>query len=96
MHQPLQDLVLAGHIGGQKASGLAGKVEQDGATLEQRNRLAARAVRVDQGGDLVVGTEGEELGRELLARADVHGMHPVRKAALLQHDVDLVPVGRGP
>jgi hypothetical protein len=59
-------------------------------------RLAVGAVGVDDGGDLVVRADGQELGLELVAGADVHRMHVVRQAALLEHDVHLVAVGRGP
>jgi hypothetical protein len=84
------------HVGRQEAPGLAGEVQQDRARFEQRHRLAVRPVGIDDGRDLVVGADGKEVGLELFALADVHRMHAVRKAAFLQHDVHLVPVGRGP
>ena len=95
-HQPLQHLVLATRRRRQKAPALAGQVEQDRARFEERDRLAVGAVGIDDGRYLVVGAYGEEFGRELLARADVDRVHAVRQAALLEHDVDLVAVGRGP
>ena len=45
---------------------------------------------------LVVRADLQELGFELVALADVDGMHRPFEAALLEHDVNLVPVGRGP
>ena len=56
---------------GQERAGLAGQVEQDRARLEQRDRLAVGPVRVDDGRDLVVRADLQEVGRELVAGADV-------------------------
>jgi hypothetical protein len=51
---------------------------------------------IDDGGNAIVGADLQELGRELISLADVHGKNGVGKLHLLEHDVDLVPVGRGP
>ena len=48
------------------------------------------------GGHLVVGRDLQEVRVELVARPDVYGMDCVVQPGLLQHDVDLVTVGRGP
>mmetsp|Transcript_5361 Transcript_5361/g.20336 ORF Transcript_5361/g.20336 Transcript_5361/m.20336 type:complete len:301 (-) Transcript_5361:269-1171(-) len=95
-HQPLQHFVLAAGVGRQQPPGLAGEVEQDGAALEQRDGRAIGALGVGDGRDLVVRADGEEVGRELVAGADVHGKHPVGQATLLKHDVHLVAVRGGP
>ena len=57
---------------------------------------AAGAVRIDDGRDLVVGRDRQEVRRHLVALADVHRHHPVGQAAFLEHDRDLPPVGRAP
>ena len=51
---------------------------------------------VGDGRDLVVGADGQELLAELVALADVDRVHAVGQAGLLEQDVDLVAVGRGP
>ena len=47
-------------------------------------------------GILLFGLIVRKLGLELVALADVDRVRAVGQAALLQHDVDLVAVGRGP
>ncbi len=51
-----------------------------------------RSVRIEQGGNAVVGADRQEVRIELIAGPDVDGVHRVGQAALLQHDVDLVTV----
>ncbi len=99
-HQPLQHLEFQPVRLGQKLACLGSQVQQDGAGLEQGDRLSVRSFAVHQRRNLVVRADGQELRLELVAGADVdgHGL-PVAsqlKAAFLQHDVDLVAVGRGP
>ena len=77
-------------------AGLAAQVLQDGAGLEDADRLAARSVVVDDGRHAVVGADGQELWRELFADADVHPLQLIGQAHLLERDADLSPVGRGP
>src|SRR5205814_5879901 len=72
------------------------QVKEHRARLGERERLSVRALVVDHRRDLVVRRDGEELGLELIAGADIDRMHTVLKARLLEHDVDLVPVGRRP
>src|SRR5438270_94084 len=52
----------------------------------------ALAILVDHRRDLVVRRDGEKLGLELVAGADVDGVDAVREPGLLEHDVDLVAV----
>ena len=87
----------AAQVGGQEAAGLFGQVEQDRAGFEQRQRRAAvgRGL-VDDGGDAVVGRDGEELGLELVAPADVDRVDVVGQAGFFEEQRDLVAVGRGP
>jgi hypothetical protein len=93
----LKNFGAAACVLGDEAAGLPGEVKQDGARLEQRDRrAAARWFVVDNCGNAVVRRDLEELGRELLALADIHFVNAVREARLFQEDGDLVPVRRGP
>src|SRR6476620_11329946 len=49
-HHPLDRLVATRRIGRNELAGLVGEIEQDRARLEQRQRPAARAVRVEDPG----------------------------------------------
>src|SRR5438105_668658 len=62
------------------------------ARLGERERFSARSFLVDHRRDLVVRRDGEKLGLELVAGADVDGVDAVREPGLLEHDVDLVAV----
>src|SRR6267142_500585 len=95
-HHPLHYLPAIAHVLRQKPAGLGGEVEQHRARLGERERLAAGTALVDHRGDLVVGRDRQELGLELVARADVDRVHAVFEPGLLEHDVDLVAVGRRP
>ena len=57
-------------------------------------------MRINDGRYFVVGADLQKFGRELITRANVHGNgFPVAaqaQATLLQHDVDLVAIGRRP
>ena len=94
--QPLLDLHAGPLVGRIELAGLAAEILQDGARLEHRDRLAARAVGIDDRRHAVVRRDRQELRLELVAPADVDGLDLVGEPALLQHDGDLVPVGRGP
>src|SRR5205823_12701290 len=95
-HHPLHHLPAAANVLRQKFAGFRRQVEKHGARFGERKRLAAGSVLVDHRRDLVVWRNGEELGLELIASADIDRMHAVLEARLLEHDVDLVPVGRRP
>jgi hypothetical protein len=92
---PGQGLVALGRILGQELAGLLRQIDQDRAGLEQAERLSARAVRIDDGGDLAVGVQRQEFRRPGLVLADVDRMRLIRQADLLQHDRHLDPVRRG-
>ena len=81
---------------GQEFSRFVAEIDQAGGGFEDRDVLAAGAVAVDDRGHLVVGADLQELGLELVALADVDGMDVPLQPALLEHDMNLVPVGRGP
>ena len=86
----------AARLLGQETAGLARQVEQDRAGLEDRDRLAAGAVGVDDRRDHAARADRHELGGELLVLADIHGMDVVGQLELLERDGDLAPVGRAP
>jgi len=93
--QPFQHLVALRAGGRQQLAGLLGQVGEDGAALENAHRLAVR-VGVDDGGNLVVGRDGEEGRLELRILAEVDGLYGVRNAQLFEHDGNLAAVRRGP
>src|SRR2546425_2028385 len=95
-HHPLHHLPALAQILGQEFSRLGCEVEQHGARLREREGFPVGSLLVDHRRDLVVRRDREEVGLELVARADIDRMHAVLEPRLLEHDVDLVPVGCGP
>ena len=91
-HQPLPRPPAAGTILGNEFAGLFGEIQKDGAGFHERRA----GVVIDDGRDLVVGTDLQEVGRELLVLRDIDRMHSVGKPGFLQHDGSLAPIGRGP
>src|SRR5467141_2342168 len=91
-HGPLHHLPAIAQVPGQELAGLGGQVEQHRARLGEREGFSARAFLVDHRRDLVVRRDGEKLGLELVAGADVDGVDAVRQPGFLEHDVDLVAV----
>src|SRR6267142_1059678 len=83
-------------IARQEPAGLRGEVEQHRARLGERERFSVRAFLVDHRRDLVIGRDGEEFRLELITRSDIDGMNLILKTSFLQHDVDLVAIGRRP
>src|SRR5690606_15450716 len=69
---PLVDLGALALALAIEPAALAGEVLQDRAGFEDRDGLAVRPFRVDDGGHAAVGTDGLKLRRELFARPDVH------------------------
>ena len=78
----------------QELAGLLAEVEEDRARLEHAHRRAVRPVRIDDGGNLAIGADGEKRGVALLALADVHDLDRVRQSHLFQRDADLAAVRR--
>src|SRR5690606_20420532 len=64
--------------------------------FEDRDRLAVRSLRVDDGRHAVVGGDLEEVRLELLALADIDEFHLIGSAEFLQHDGNLPAIGRWP
>src|SRR5688572_15678606 len=95
-HGPLHHLPALAQVLRQETARLRRQVEQHRARLGERERLAVRAVGIDHRRHLVVGGDLEELGLELVTLADVDRDHAVGRAGFLEHDVDLVAVGRRP
>jgi hypothetical protein len=93
-HQPLGDRNLLARIRAGEPAGLGGEIEQDRPAFEHADGRAIGAVGIDDGGDLVVRADGEERRLELLLLGDVHDMHPVGQAHLLQRHADLAAVRR--
>ncbi|MNT17947.1 hypothetical protein D3C72_1531280 [compost metagenome] len=95
--QPLHDFGTSPHIHRQELPAFLGQVLQNRARLEQGQRRAAIFRRlVDDGGNAVIRRDGEKLGLELLALADMHGNKVVGDARFFQEHRHFVPVGRGP
>src|SRR4029453_9012064 len=80
----------------QELAGLLAEIEQDRARFEDADRLSARGAGIDERGDLLVRTDLEEVGRHLLALADVHRDYLVGQPHFLQRDRDLAAVRRVP
>src|SRR5437667_11561996 len=95
-HQPLQRDVLSANVAGQQLPCFSRQINENRSRLEDRDRLSVRPVAVHDRGDLVVRADSQEPGVELLAGADVYRPDLVLEPGFLEHDVDLVPVGRGP
>ena len=92
--QPLDGLLSPRRIGWQKLAGLLGEILQDRAGLEQRQRLAAGPVRIEDGRDLAVRIQRQEFRRLLVVLVEVDQMHLVGQSDLFQHDRDLDAVRR--
>ena len=95
--QPLQAIDAAALVGRDKAADLLGKIKQNRAGFENRDRGAAIAgSMVDDRRDAIVRRDFKKLGRELLTLVDVDCMNRVGKSRLFQEHGHLVTVGRGP
>src|SRR6267143_1494337 len=95
-HGPLHHLPAIAQVPGQELAGLRGEVEEHRTRLGERERFSARAFPVDHRRDLVIGRDGEEFRLELVTRSNIDGVDAVFKTSFLQHDVDLVAIGRRP
>ena len=95
-HQPLQHDVLRPHFARHELPGLFRQILQDRTGFENRKRLAAGAIAIDDGGDLVIRVDLEKARLELLATQNIDGLEPIAKARLFQHDRHLVAIGCGP
>jgi hypothetical protein len=93
--QPLDHLQPPPRVVGQELPRLFRQIKQDRPRLENRDRPSAGTVVVDDGRNLVVGADLKELGRELVAPAQVHPDHLIGQPGLLEHEVDFLAIGRG-
>ncbi len=93
--QPLQRVDALARLLREEPAGLLGEVHQDRARFEDGDVPAVGAVVIDDRRNLVVGADLQERGLELLAPVDVDPDGRVVEAGLLEHDVDLLAVGRG-
>jgi hypothetical protein len=92
--QPLDGLVSPRRIGRQKLAGLVSEILQDRAGLEQRQRLAAGPVRIENRRDLAVRIQLHEFRRLLVVLVEVDQMQLEGQSYLFQHDRDLDAVSR--
>src|SRR5262249_5651789 len=76
-------------------AGLLTEILQDRTRFEDRDRLAARSLMIDNRGDLLVRIDLGELRRELVALPDVDRDHLVRQLAFLEHQKDLDDIRTG-
>jgi selenophosphate synthetase-related protein len=90
-----RQVALASALGNEPIR-LVGKVEQHGAGFEHRDRFAAGAVVVDDGGDLVVRVDGKVCGRLLFAFGEVDPVQCVRESELVEGDEELLAIGGRP
>ena len=70
-HQPLQNRNAFHQIFREELAGLLAQIQQNRARFEHTDGPAIRAVGVDDGGDLVVRTDLQEFGFELLIFGDI-------------------------
>jgi hypothetical protein len=95
--QPFERRSAVAQILGDELAGLVGEIEQDGAGLEHRDRLAAVGrFMVDDGGNAVVRRHRQKLGLELFALADIDRNDFVIQPGFLEKNRDFVAVRRGP
>ena len=94
-HQPLQRGVALGRVGREKLPGFFGQINQDGPRFKQRQRLAARAVGVEDGGDFVVGIERQKRRVKLVVVLKADGVRLVGQAHFFQRNRHFHAIGRG-
>src|SRR3546814_15443341 len=81
-------------IGRDKLSRLVGKIEEDRARFEQRERRTVRPVGVVDCGNLAVGIEREEARIVGFVRNDVDPVRLIGAARFLKHVDDIYSIGR--
>ena len=93
--EPLDCLVARRGIGGHELSCLLRKVEKDRPRFEERQRFAARADGIDNGGNFAVRVERQVLGRALVALAEVDKMDLIRQTISSSMIETFTPFGVG-
>ena len=91
-HQPLQHAVAPGGVAGDEPAGLLGEIDEDRPRLEEPERRAAGAVRVDDRRDLAVRVQRQKGGTPLVAAVETDAVRLVGQPGLLEQDRDLHPV----
>src|SRR6185503_11006470 len=95
--QPLHHVVALVRLGRQELAGLLAEIEQNGASLEHRDRrAAARGLMIEDRRDAVVGRHLEKMRLELFSLPDIDRKNLVWRAGLFEKNRDLVAVWRGP
>src|SRR6266851_5095114 len=96
-HQPFEHRHLAPHVALRpELAGLLAEIDQDRARLEDADRLAARALAVDDRRDLAVRADLDEVGLELVALADIDRVDRIGQRHFFERDADLAAVRRTP
>ena len=94
-HQPLHDFGAGAQFIWEKAAGLVGEVNQDGAGLEYRKRLTAIGGRaVNDRRNPIVRADRQKIRLELFAGPDVDGDDRVGNPEFFQHDRNFPAVRR--
>ena len=92
-HQPFEHRHARRQALRQKLARLLRQIKQDRAGLKHADGRTVRAVRIDDGRDLVVGADLEKRRSVLLALRDVNYLHVVGQAHFFERDTDLAAVG---
>src|ERR1700733_3376052 len=95
--QPFHDYDAIAQAVRQISAGFVGKIDEDGAGLEDRKRIAPILWAViDDRRHAIVRGNRQKFRPKLLTLADIDGHDPIRKPGLLKEDRDLVAIRRGP
>ena len=92
--QPLDRLPAPRRIGRNELAGFLREVLQDRAGLEQRERFAARTVRIDDRRNFSIGIKRKKFRRFLIVLAEVDEVRLIRQPDLLQQDRDFHAIRR--
>lgn len=80
----------------EKLACFLGQINQNGTTFKEREWFSVGAIRVDDCGYFIVGTEFQEIRLELIALADIHCNRFPGKSHFLAGDVNFVAIGGCP
>src|SRR5208282_1157095 len=95
-HEPFDRLDPCNRIARHHLAGLFGEIDQNGAGFENLERPAAGSIAIDDRRNLGIRIDGDVVGLELIALADMDRMNVIRQPYLLEHDGDLFAVRRAP
>ena len=91
-HQPFERPIARLALVRQELARLVGEIDHDRSGLHQGHAI----VVIDDGRDLVVGADLQEIGGELLVIADIDRMRRVGQSELFQQNRDLAAIGGRP